>query len=265
MRSALVLAYFLVSARLALGQDSSAFAAASPTPYPPVYPIVVQPAQFPPAIIAQPLSITALAALPPEQISLAVQSASHAGLLAIIATALANPVALVSIMQSADAPAKAAILTTVASTPTQAVQLITDLSNAGTLATTLSSVSVTTLYSLLQSVSKSPLTAQLFVSALTAPQRIAVTNQIIAQLQSLSVVDTESNDADIMLAMAQFATLDPRFRAIGNWSYYGQQLKQIRDKIAAEGMTPDNKAAMIAIYQNAATALKDFQAREKNP
>jgi hypothetical protein len=188
MRSALVLAYFFVSVRLALGQDSSASADASPTPYPPVYPVVVQPAQLPPAIVVQPLSINTVAALPPEQLSLAVQSASQ-----------------------------------------------------------------------------SPTTAQLFLNALTIPQRIAVTNQIIARLQSLTVVDTESNDGDIMLAMAQFATLDPRFRAIGNWSYYGRKLADMRSQIAVQGMTPENKAAMIAIYQNAATALKDFQAREKNP
>ena len=72
-------------------------------------------------------------------------------------------------------------------------------------------------------------------------------------------------DTDVLAASLAFSAYDMRFQEISPHSYFGHQLAVVRAKIAAEGMTADNKAALISVYHDATKALQDILANEKQP
>jgi hypothetical protein len=97
--------------------------------------------------------------------------------------------------------------------------------------------------------SMSPQQLESFLSARAAPVGFSST--------------VSSLDADILVAISQFWAVDPRYKEISHYSYFGKRLHDVRDKVKQQGMTPENKTEMLAVYGEATEALLRFQAAEK--
>lgn len=189
---------------------------------------------------AAPLAATWIApTMGADEFTALVQATSTARLAAIFNSAATSIDTLANLLVISPASVQQGALAALAQNPIRLVQVIAATAN--------------------QPQQSRALLAAVQAGGFMAQVEVAVSQRAAtAQVKDMNVVD-----ADVLAAMCQFAALDTRYREISPFTAFGGRLADVKAQIAEQGMTPENKAALLKVYVDATAALKVFLARER--